>query len=584
MTVGFVSGFVPVPGNQSVVAGTAAGDKPAATDSPLGMFEALLALVGAPNIDTSAIVPPVSGEDAQASLGALLAQQLASGTGEEVATLPAATTTDEDAETAPDLLADLIDQLTALQDVLGGSAPVDPAAEKKLAETIDALAAALGIQLPQAPSVDPAITAAASIDTSVVAGPQFDPAAVVAAATTDAKPTTETATLGAIPLADDGVPVTVDGDTIQATAATTDAPATDESTTTSQPVVKELADKLTQLAAVLAPKAPELAKKLEALSQGLASGTITAEQLAKLGLDLDAGADVPETEIARAIDRLLSPAAETKPAPTPAPFTAATMALPELSGDKSKTDAQKIDGKATVAASAKAEPDATTSDDVEIKPASTKAPERSDKIDAQPAQRSSVHSAFQASLANDANAPQPAQTTAPAPAVVTVGSAVAADAKAMHAAYKAPVQQINMPQMAVEIVRQVEAGNSRFQIRLDPPELGRVDVKLDVDKAGNVSARMTVERAETLDLMQRDQRSLEKALAQAGLDSSKTNLEFSLRQSPFGRDGQSQQQQGGGNGQPTFPRFGVAETENVPAPHITAYRGYASASGVNLFV
>ena len=57
-------------------------------------------------------------------------------------------------------------------------------------------------------------------------------------------------------------------------------------------------------------------------------------------------------------------------------------------------------------------------------------------------------------------------------------------------------------------------------------------------QAGQVNARLTVERAETLDLLQRDQRALERALAQAGLDASKTNLEFSLKQNPFaGQDG-----------------------------------------------
>ena len=45
---------------------------------------------------------------------------------------------------------------------------------------------------------------------------------------------------------------------------------------------------------------------------------------------------------------------------------------------------------------------------------------------------------------------------------------------------------------------------------------------------------MFVERPETLDLMMRDQRALQQALQQAGLDASKTSLEFSLRQNPFG--------------------------------------------------
>ena len=154
----------------------------------------------------------------------------------------------------------------------------------------------------------------------------------------------------------------------------------------------------------------------------------------------------------------------------------------------------------------------------------------------------------------------------------------------MHAAYQAPVQQINVPQVAFEVVRQFNHGNTRFQIRLDPPELGRIDVRMHVDGDGNVHARMTVERAETLDLMQRDQRSLEKALAQAGLDTGKTNLEFSLRQNPFARDGQGQQQHQGGNGSPFAQHRVEADEVSEVTSTTTQYRGLASPSGVNLFV
>jgi len=58
--------------------------------------------------------------------------------------------------------------------------------------------------------------------------------------------------------------------------------------------------------------------------------------------------------------------------------------------------------------------------------------------------------------------------------------------------------------LAVEIVSRVHEGLRRFEIRLDPPELGRIDVRLEVDRGGNVTSRLTVERAETLDLLRRD--------------------------------------------------------------------------------
>jgi hypothetical protein len=47
-----------------------------------------------------------------------------------------------------------------------------------------------------------------------------------------------------------------------------------------------------------------------------------------------------------------------------------------------------------------------------------------------------------------------------------------------------------------------------------------------------------VERTETLDLMLRDQRHLERALGDAGLDVSSSGLQFSLKEQPSGQSGQ----------------------------------------------
>jgi chemotaxis protein MotD len=83
--------------------------------------------------------------------------------------------------------------------------------------------------------------------------------------------------------------------------------------------------------------------------------------------------------------------------------------------------------------------------------------------------------------------------------------------------------------LAAEIISRVRDGMRRFDIRLDPPELGRVDVRLEVDRAGNVKTHMTVDRADTLELVQREARGLERALQQAGLKTDGGGLEFSLR-------------------------------------------------------
>jgi flagellar hook-length control protein FliK len=84
--------------------------------------------------------------------------------------------------------------------------------------------------------------------------------------------------------------------------------------------------------------------------------------------------------------------------------------------------------------------------------------------------------------------------------------------------------------IALEIVSRMRDGIRRFDIRLDPPELGRIEVRLDLDRHGHVTTRLTVDRPETLELMQREARGLERALQQAGLKTDEGGLQFSLRQ------------------------------------------------------
>lgn len=170
-----------------------------------------------------------------------------------------------------------------------------------------------------------------------------------------------------------------------------------------------------------------------------------------------------------------------------------------------------------------------------------------------------------------------AQTVAQPTAAVDGLSAV----KPMTAAYQSPVQNLNMPHIAVEFVRQMQGGASRFQIRLDPPEMGRIDVKLDMDNAGNVNARLTVERPDTLDLLQRDARALERALSQAGLDTGRTNLEFSLKQNPFARqDGQSDNPFAGDN--PSAKNNTDTDDAISEMAQTLIYRGGASPGGINM--
>lgn len=93
---------------------------------------------------------------------------------------------------------------------------------------------------------------------------------------------------------------------------------------------------------------------------------------------------------------------------------------------------------------------------------------------------------------------------------------------------------VPMDGLAVEIAARSKDGQNRFEIRLDPPELGRISVQLDVDASGNVVSRLVADRADTLDLLRREAPTLERALQSAGLKTD-GGLEFSLRDHSFGR-------------------------------------------------
>ena len=87
-----------------------------------------------------------------------------------------------------------------------------------------------------------------------------------------------------------------------------------------------------------------------------------------------------------------------------------------------------------------------------------------------------------------------------------------------------PVQSI-----AIQIAQKAQNGIKQFEIRLNPPELGRVDVRLEFGRDGQVTTHLIVEKPETLDMLNKDARQPERALADAGMDTGDDGLSFSLK-------------------------------------------------------
>lgn len=98
-------------------------------------------------------------------------------------------------------------------------------------------------------------------------------------------------------------------------------------------------------------------------------------------------------------------------------------------------------------------------------------------------------------------------------------------------------------QVALQIVRSVPNGLDRFSVHLQPAELGSVDIQLSFESAGRVSALITAERPETLEMLQRDSRILERSLGDSGLKLSSDGLSFGLKQDQQQQHGQGFQGQ-----------------------------------------
>jgi flagellar hook-length control protein FliK len=125
--------------------------------------------------------------------------------------------------------------------------------------------------------------------------------------------------------------------------------------------------------------------------------------------------------------------------------------------------------------------------------------------------------------------------------------------------------------LALQIAVTAQSGRSRFEIRLDPAELGRIDVRIDVDRHGQVTSHLTVEKPETLAMLRQDAPQLQRALDNAGFKTGDSGLQFSLR------DQSSSGQNSGDEASRNAQRLIISEDDTIPAA--VAGRTYGRMSG-----
>jgi len=152
-------------------------------------------------------------------------------------------------------------------------------------------------------------------------------------------------------------------------------------------------------------------------------------------------------------------------------------------------------------------------------------------------------------LRDGADTAQQTQPTSPA-ALTTQSAAHAQQASAteQNVARAAPAAA----QVSREIIRRFDGGSTRFELRLDPPELGRVEVRLEVTRDHRVTALISADNPQALAELARHARDLEQSLQSAGLELGDDGLSFDLRQ---GDDDTSEAagdsaRTGGANGEP----------------------------------
>ena len=168
--------------------------------------------------------------------------------------------------------------------------------------------------------------------------------------------------------------------------------------------------------------------------------------------------------------------------------------------------------------------------------------------------------------------PAAASSASAAPALANDTSArVAPTVKLTPAQGREVVKQVT-----VQLTKGAQAGDSTVKIQLRPAELGKVDVKLEISNNTLVKAMVVVEKPETLELLQRDARILERALQDAGLKTNSGGLNFALND-----QGGSDQNQDNKDA-PRNAVAGSSQSDGAPTEAATDQSNQAGDGLVNL--
>jgi flagellar hook-length control protein FliK len=138
--------------------------------------------------------------------------------------------------------------------------------------------------------------------------------------------------------------------------------------------------------------------------------------------------------------------------------------------------------------------------------------------------------------ATPVSAPSATPEAAPPTQITSTAATTTQATHVQNAAIDASAQRATpaAAQVAREIVRRFDGGATSFELRLDPPELGRVEVRMEVSRDHRVTAVIAADTPQALTELARHARDLEQQLQSAGLELSDQGLSFDLRQGATG--------------------------------------------------
>lgn len=116
-----------------------------------------------------------------------------------------------------------------------------------------------------------------------------------------------------------------------------------------------------------------------------------------------------------------------------------------------------------------------------------------------------------------------------AEAAAGLKTAAKSDEASFRDIYKGMAKEV-VEQVKVNITKSAVKGVDKIDIRLKPEDLGHIEIKMQISKDGKLSAHIISSRPETMEILQKEMQSLQKAFNDAGFQTDDSALSFSFRE------------------------------------------------------